>query len=500
MTISAHAVRQGAQTPRVARWPEYVTSAGQEAIELAASAGLHLDPWQQYVLMHGLGETADGKWAAQKVSVWVPRQNGKGAIIAARELAGLFLFGERLILHSAHEYKTAAEAYIRIKDLIQSTPDLDRRVNKYWQANGEQGIELTKAAGGGRLRFIARSRGSGRGFSGDLNILDEAQELTQAQMAALLPTMSARPNPQIWFFGTPPSDPGAWVYNLRADGEAGAPRLAHFDWGADLDLRSEADRRRARTDRDLWYACNPALGRRISEAFVEDEAGPSGLGDMFMIERLGVWPPRASAGGPSVIDLASWEALVDEDSQPAGDVAFALDVTPSRDRACIAVYGPRGDGAGHVEIVDQRPGVDWVVERVVSLVERWRPVAVAVDAKGPAGSLLTDLDKAGIRRPSDAAAPNRGDLAVPTAQDVAAACGRFADAVAQGSVRHIGQPQLTEAIRGAKTRPLGDAWAWGRRGSSSDISPLVAVTLAKWAYETRAHLVNREYDPLANIW
>src|SRR5690606_17185262 len=137
LTSSTLDVRRGAQRQRVGNWPDYVTSSGVEAVELAASAGLVLDPWQEFVLTHGLGEQADGRWAAFKVSVWVPRQNGKGAIIEARELAGLCRFKERLDHHSAHEHKTAAEAYIRIKELIQSTPDVDRRVSKYWQANGE---------------------------------------------------------------------------------------------------------------------------------------------------------------------------------------------------------------------------------------------------------------------------------------------------------------------------------------------------------------------------
>ncbi|MFD8531520.1 hypothetical protein ACFV0L_29280 [Streptosporangium canum] len=468
-------------------------------IELAESAGLILDPWQRFVLTHGLGEQADGRWASFKVSTWVARQNGKGGIIEARELGGLFLLGEKLIMHSAHETKTAKEAFLRIKELVESTPDLDRRVNKIHLANGEEGIELTRAAGGGRLRFIARSKGSGRGFSGDLNILDEAQELTGDQMAALLPTMSARRNPQLWFFGTPPTDAAAWVYGLREDGEAGIPRMAHFDWGADLDPSNAAHVRRALRDIDLWYACNPALGLRISEEFVTDEAKPSGLGDKFLIERLGVWHPRAAAG-PSVLDLKDWEALTDADSARTGEVAFALDITPNRDMSTIAAYGLRADGLGHAEVIDRRPGTDWVVERLADLKARWRPVAFGLDVKGPAGSLLLDLKKRGIVPPDDPEKPLRGDLAIPTAQEVAAGCGQLVDAVTQGTIRHIGQAEVTDAIRGAKTRPLGDSWAWARRVSSVDISPLVAITLARWAYETRAHLVVQEYDALSNIY
>jgi hypothetical protein len=50
-----------------------------------------------------------------------PRQNGKGGIIEARELWGLFIGGEKLILHSAHEFKTAKEAMRRIEELLVSS-------------------------------------------------------------------------------------------------------------------------------------------------------------------------------------------------------------------------------------------------------------------------------------------------------------------------------------------------------------------------------------------
>lgn len=494
MLTSPRVSRRGAQRPRVAKWAPYVSSAGAEVIELAASAGLVLDPWQQFVLTHSLGERPDGRWANFRVSVWVPRQNGKGGIIEARELGGLFLLGERLILHSAHEYKTAQEAFLRIKGLIEQTPDLDRRVNRYWQANGEQGIELTRSAGGARLRFIARSKSSGRGFSGDLNILDEGQALMANQMAALLPTMSARPNPQLWILGTPPDDPGAWCYGLREDGETGAPRMAHFDWGQDIDLSNPAEVAAAVEDRDLWYAANPSLGIRIAEEFVEDEASPSGLGPTaFAMERLGAWLPRAAAG-PSVLDAQRWAALSDPESRVEQPVAIAVDITPSRTSASIAVYGLREDGLGHGEIIDQRPGTDWIVDRLVELRDRWHPVAIGLDIKGPGVTLLEPLDKAGIRPPEDPDHPAYGDLAIPTASDVAAACGQLADAVEQGTLRHIGQEVMTHAIRGAATRPLGDAWAWARRVSTADIAPLVALTLARWAYLARAHLVEDDYD------
>jgi hypothetical protein len=52
-------------------------------------------------------------------------------------------------------------------------------------------------------------------------------------------------------------------------------------------------------------------------------------------------------------------------------------------------------------------------------------------------------------------------------------------------------------VKGAAKRPLGDAWAWSRKSSGVDISPLVAITLAVWwlaavsesVYESRGVLV-----------
>jgi phage terminase large subunit-like protein len=70
-----------------------VSSRGREAVELAASAGLVLDEWQAFVLERALGVRENGKWAAFEVGLVVPRQNGKGGLLEARELAGLFVLG-----------------------------------------------------------------------------------------------------------------------------------------------------------------------------------------------------------------------------------------------------------------------------------------------------------------------------------------------------------------------------------------------------------------------
>jgi hypothetical protein len=143
MTSTLAEPPEGVQRPRVEHVPARVTSAGEEALAFCSSFGLILDPWQRHVLTESLGERADGRWSAFEVAVLVPRQNGKGALLEARELAGLFLFGEQLILHSAHEFKTAQEAFRRVLFHVENTDYLRKRVRKVRTSHGEEGIELT---------------------------------------------------------------------------------------------------------------------------------------------------------------------------------------------------------------------------------------------------------------------------------------------------------------------------------------------------------------------
>jgi hypothetical protein len=168
-------------------------------------------------------------------------------------------------------------------------------------------------------------------------------------------------------------------------------------------------------------------------------------------------------------------------SAPVDPASFAADVTPDRSAAAIAVAGARLDGLGHVEVVDHRPGAGWVVGRLVELADRWHPCAVVVDDTGPAGSLIAPLEAAGL------------EVVKPSTRARAAADSGFYDAVTDSqTLRYRPHPALDAAVAGAAKRPLGDAWAWARRGLSTDICPLVAVSLARWGHATRAHLHNRE--------
>jgi hypothetical protein len=238
------------------------------------------------------------------------------------------------------------------------------------------------------------------------------------------------------------------------------------------------------TDRALWYAANPALGHRVAEEFVAAELEtltPAG----FARERLGVWPPDLTAGY-QVISASAWADARDAASQLTGAPAFAVDVSPDRMRASIAVAGRREDDLRHVEVVQSDAGTGWVVSRLLELRQRWKPCAIVIDPGGPAGSLIADAEAAGI------------EVVTTSSRDVTQAFGMFFDAVcgadeAARVLRHLGQPELDAAVAGASRRPVGDGHAWNRRDTAIDLTPLVAATNAYWGFAVHGH--TEEVEP-----
>lgn len=470
MSISSSPdVLLGAQHPRVAHVPGYDDGSwGDDAVELCRSAGLVLDPWQEYVLRESLG-MRDGRWSAFEVGLVCPRQNGKGSVLEARELVGLFLLGEQLIIHSAHQFDTSLEHFRRLLSLIEDTPDLDRLVRRVSRSHGEEGIELRT---GSRIRFRTRTKGGGRGFTGDCLILDEAMILPETAHGALLPTLSARPNPQVWYAATAVDQlymlDGLVLARLRERALAGDDdRLAWFEWGLDApspEALSDAEL----ADPANWALANPGLGIRIRAEYVDAERR-SMEPRRFAVERLGVgdWPTATSAAR-FVIDPERWARLADARSTMVDPIVLAYDVSPERDRAAIAACGKRSDGRLHVEIVERQAWTDWVAPRLTELVAKHRPSLVVCDGVGPAAALVHELGARGVQVRT---------LSTP---EYVTACGMFFDAVERQQVRHLGNKDLAGALRGAARRPLGDAWAWSRRASDADITPLVAATLALW--------------------
>jgi phage terminase large subunit-like protein len=399
----------------------------------------------------------------------VPRQNGKNGALEIRELFGMVGLGEKF-LHTAHEVKTAQKHFRRLKHFFGEKagdpgakfPELNALVKEVRNVNGQEAIYLTN---GGSVEIVARSKGSGRGFTVDVIVFDEAQELADEALEALAPTMSAAPlrNPQRIYTGTPPGPKanGEVFTRVRKDALARPGRRCWHEWSCegDVDLDSPEE----------WANANPALGGRLQFEVIEGERGEFS-DEGFARERLGMWSGAASN---AVIDSDTWHDISDENSFAVDRFALAVDVAPDMAMASIALAGQRDDGLWHVELDEQRPGIAWLAPYLVRLMEANPQVrAVVIDGASPAAAIIDDLTKAKIK------------VTTSTARDMAAACGQVYSGAYESWLRHTNQPQLNVALSVARKRSLGDAWAWNRKSAASDITPLVACTLALWGAQS----------------
>jgi hypothetical protein len=472
----------GHQQPRIVSLPQpetYSTSLGIEAVDLAKVAGLILDPWQQWYTTHSLGETPEGRFAAFECGLDVSRQNGKGALLESRELTGLFLIHEELIIHSAHEFATSLEAFRRLLFLIESTPDLDRQVLRVSRSHGDEGIEVR---GGSRIRFRTRTSGGGRGFTADCVIFDEAMIISEAMQGAIIPTLSSIENPQVWYTGSAGSEDGhrdgkvfAKVRDRAIRGTS--KRLFYAEWSADEDAYQAAEEAGPEAldnfldDPHNWCTANPSLGIRITREFIEGERDAL-TPTNFAVERLGVgkWPDlTGDAGG--LIAREQWKACGNTGAAIGGALTFAIDVAPGFKSASIAVAGRSESDPNKwcFETVWSEKGSAWLVPKVIELKERHKTSQWVYDPRSPVVSMVGDLERKYV------------SLLPVTAQQFTAACGTFIDAIERELAEYpYPQPEVDAAIRGAGIRNVGDVWVWSRRNSDVDISPLVTATLALW--------------------
>jgi hypothetical protein len=316
------------------------------------------------------------------------------------------------------------------------------------------------------------------GSANDHVRVDEAFafDLTRGEQLeqAIIPTFTTRrmrpPGPQLWIFSTAGDDLSSWLRKWVDLGRAAASDpsspIAYFEWA----MLEGGDP----YDESLWPDVHPGLGHTASYQSLRDAAAVMSR-EEFGRAFMNLWSRSASR----VIPAPEWVACQDPTAVcPDRGLVIAFDVAFDRSSASVSVAAGLPDGRVHVEVIDDRPGTSWVADRVDELRRRHR-ARVGADPAGPAGSIVSDL------------AARRIPVELLRANAYAAACGAFYDAVLERRIVHIGQPPLDDAAAAASRRPMGDAWAWGRKASSSNISPLVSVTIA--------HAMASQSQPRASV-
>lgn len=426
--------------------------------------GIAFDPWQRDLNRGILGKDRFGLYAADTVVMSIPRQVGKTYDIGALVFADAIINPGTTTVWTAHRFKVSRETFNELRAWARS-PLLAPHVD-YDAITTGAGNEMIPFRNGSRIVFAARERGAIRGFTKVRRlILDEAQILTEAAMSDLAPTMNQAENPQIILMGTPPrpSDPGDVFTSMRKtalDGEGEG--LLFVEFSADPDAPVDLDAPGA------WAQvakANPSHPSRTSKRAIRRLRRLLTNDDDWRREAYGIWDAERRA---SVFGAGLWEAGA-RDARPSDLAVGGLGVAVTRDLTHSAIVaGARSDDGAWLKVLRHGPGTGWVVDACLELQNATGAVAV-IDGRGPGAVLIPTMERAGV------------GVRVAATADVLDACAGLDSLVREGELFYERAPELDAAVTGAVKRTVGDRWAWGRKESSSDISPLEAGTLAAWA-------------------
>lgn len=440
-------------------WPR-VEAKGREL-------GLGFDWWQSQLGTVCLGYDDRGKFVATVggIGLSIPRQVGKTYFVLALLIILCILFPGLQAVWTSHHLRTTTKTLTTARGMARRKK-IAPHVEAVRLSHGEGQIEFKN---GSMIMFGARSQGFGRGFDEiDVEVFDESQILDTKALEDMIAATNQARNPHgalLFFMGTPPrpSDPSEAFEQRRSKAlEGKAKNAIWLEIGADP--KSDPD------DRSQWPLMNPSFPARTPPESMERLRENLGDDDSWNREGRGVWDAIDSS---RVIDEDSWMRVADPSSMAIERLTLAIDVPPERSVACVSLAGLRPDGRWHVEVDEQRKGVDWVVPWVKARAERNRLHAVVVDEMS--GLVEQKRDRFFL-----VGTNIQVTLAGAEGRDMAIACAKFFDSVVDGSLRHTDQPQMNVALSVARKRPLGAGWAWNRKDAASDITPVVAETLALW--------------------
>ena len=456
--------RFGNQKPRLDQWNNGDIWLADKTIQLLEAYGINLLTWQKIVIYRWLAVYWDDDlekwmWANPKAGLLVPRQNGKTEIIIARIIGGMIFMDEALI-YTAHSDKTVDEVKRRVQNFFYNAKEEVRNLLTAEFDKDPKSLDYLETRGGGRCVFRTRTRTGGLGTTNDTLILDEAQEETDAQQEALLPTISAgkSQNQQIIRAGTPPSGGGNGTVfiRIRQNVITGKdPETCWQEWSVEL-LTDPSDE-------DAWFAANPSLGYHLMITAVRNEAKDMAI-DSFNKMRLG-W--IAGIESKRAFSDEQWSQLSVKKVtlEPEPRLVYCIKFAPDGSAVSLGVGVYMPNDTVHVELIERKPmsaGTYWITNWLFEKTkDRWRRSAkIIIDGASGTQLLVEELVRTDKRISKKILTPN--------AKEAGAAYAAFDTAITQRTMTHYDQPALNGSIKTAKKRSIGKDGMFGYASMNPD--------------------------------
>lgn len=458
--------------PELAALPRWATrrdesrqTIGGQLAEIHTTFGHDPMPWQRLVFDVGGELDPDGKLHYRVIIVTIHRQGGKTTLVLPWEVhRGVVWKTPQRVVYAAQNRVEA-----RKKLIDEHIPAIEESTLGYLgKPRLSSGMESWKWFNGSQIGLIANTKRAGHGFTNALVVVDEAwAQIDWRLEQQLAPTMITVDEPQWITISTAGDETSVYLLEQVRRGrhlvESGADqRVAYFEWSIPLDADID--------DPEVWKRYMPAVGITIDVEALKAERAR--MPDAEFRRAFGNQWIEGVQLIETVIPEADWTACADKDSKMGADAVrrMAVDVSPGQRSASIGVAGRRDDELVHVEAMDTRDGIGWVVERCAEMA-RMRPAyedSVVLDMSTPAAALAPALEAAGL-------------TIIPiSGRDWNAACAALYAGATDHTLRHIDDPELTAAQASAGQTFSGEGWHWNRRGAAS-ITPICAVTLAHWA-------------------
>ena len=448
--------RIGRQTPTTSVVLPYDVTWGGQAIELYETTKRTAQDWQKLLVYDIMARTDDSLWTHSKFGYAVPRRNGKNEVVAIRELWGL-KNGEH-ILHTAHRTTTSRSAWERLKMLLDDAGI----AHKDSGALGQEVIRVKET--GGIIHFRTRTSKGGLGEGFDLMIIDEAQEYTEDQETSLKYVVSASPDPQTIFCGTPPTTESSGTVFMHMRDTILGEGMEDTGWA-----EWSVEEIHKQTDVDAWYECNPSLGTILKERAVRAEIGPNELD--FNIQRLGYW---IRYNLKSAVSRAEWDELQLAAGTKLGTLLKSrifVGVKYSKtDTVAMSIAIRAGDGRIFVEGIDCRPfrdGTDWLVAFLRGIDYQ----ACVIDGASGQQLLKDAMKDAGLH-----------GTRLPKVVEIIKANATFEERLAGKELCHMGQPSLANSVTNCEKRAIGSNGGFGYKSINEayDIALMDSMILAQW--------------------
>lgn len=428
--------------------------------------GLHLDPWQEWLIKHILERYPDdhpkypGQLRYRQVLVSMGRQNGKSVLGAIFALYGLLMHEPGPIVVSlASNSEQARIIYNRVLYVIQNNKTLAKRFKKTTETRGIQtadaaGTYEVKAAKGAALQGIPVS----------LCLYDEVHITKPEMWSAMVMGTAQRPNGLVLGITTAGDDNSELLKDLYKRGHEAATgsddleRFGFFLW--------EAPEGSAVDDTAALIAANPALacGRMNLEQTQNDvRAIPEPDARRYRLNQFvastGSWLPTTYWHNSK----GTWPA--------GGPVFFSIDRTPDWGYASV-VASTKVDGKVHSELVASivKPNLNTLINVCLDLAKHG-PQQFVVDGY-QLKDLANELKSRGL------------PVRVMTQGDVMNACGTAYGLIVQDKVTHADDPLINMQMPRATRKNIGEGWRISRKDSSTEIDGVMATVFGLYVAET----------------